>query len=304
MELQKNDLPSTGSQNRKLERHEDVNLSNEDQPPKPQTLPKAAKEMEVLDLIDDCLCEIFEFLDIGSLTKAAGTCKRFLNVARDVFSRKYGNDLIELTSAYDLKQKVVPSVALLKCFGDLIKTVKVKYDKCDRFNMFLENAIADHCQQSLKAITFFRIPDFGFYKIEKPFVNVESIRFIYRCPASLFPKFNQTFPNAQKYSFVYTSFQVKDIQHFPSATHINLIRPRTISTFLRHQSCAAYVAKEIMWIVENCTELVELSIWSSNISKDCFELIEKQFSVGQWKMELKARYNDWIDGDWIVLKKN
>lgn len=77
-------------------------------------------------LNDDCLREIFEYLEFSDLLNCADVCIRFNYIAKGIFSIKYKALVITNDSVLFDKPKAVK--ALQRNFGELIHSVSVKAD--------------------------------------------------------------------------------------------------------------------------------------------------------------------------------
>lgn len=90
---------------------------------------KSKNVRNLVDLNDDCLIAILEFLDVGALTSIAATCNRMYTIARIVFRR---NTDFQRLNVFDIIEAHGANAPLLikthlKLFGRLIKTVTIDF---------------------------------------------------------------------------------------------------------------------------------------------------------------------------------
>lgn len=83
----------------------------------------------LVDLNDDCLFVILEFLDVDALTSIAATCNRLCTIARIVFQRNTEFHRLKVFDVIDAHGAKAPLFIKthLKLFGRLIKTVSVDF---------------------------------------------------------------------------------------------------------------------------------------------------------------------------------
>lgn len=133
-------------------------IFSEENPPKKSRI--EMHQTKLTDLSDDCLFDILKHLDVVDLTNVLKSSRRFLNIARDVFNRKYSNKVIEISNAVTSKAGPIlnlqESVAALGQFGDLITKLNVSFvDKNLHADRQLENAIYNCCCKSLVDIRIY-----------------------------------------------------------------------------------------------------------------------------------------------------
>lgn len=194
--------------------------------PTPKRSRIAVKQMQLTDLIDDCLLEVFKLMTIPNLMNVAEASKSFVKAARDAFQSKYGNKVVVVSNSYSFQTKSLKSVALLKRFGDLMTKLVVNYSYAiHRFDLPLEMAISKHCAQSLTEITLNGMGDDGFYETEQPFEKVTKV-----CIRDGFGVLllEDLFPNVQSLDLVNLKLGTGEntgfiMKNFPSLTHLGLI---------------------------------------------------------------------------------
>lgn len=191
------------------------------------------ESMEIFDLNDDCLIEIFLYLNIDEMVCVAEASERFAESARAAFACKYAKDPVAVTNFDGMKTaQSLSSTKLLRHFGGLIKKLRVKYHSdFHRFDSELENAICKY-GENMNEIELVNCDSLAFMQIQKqPFSSIEKVLFT-RCALGRFVfEFNQWFPNARSLDFVnskmFHSNDAKCIeQHFSKLEHLGIVNPR------------------------------------------------------------------------------
>lgn len=192
------------------------------------------KKLTVLDLDDDCVIAIFDYLEaIDDLVNVAEAHPRFGKSARSVFSRKHGSDEVTVTNFNPTGSvRSLPSAILLRYFGDLISKLHVNYHTdFYRFNSALESAIWKYCKM-VTEIEWVNLDKFGFSQLKKkPLPSVKKVVFT-RCVLGRFVSdFSKWFPNASSLDFkkskVFYAAETKCIeQHFPKVEHLGIINSK------------------------------------------------------------------------------
>lgn len=103
--------PKDSSQKRELDKEnsEQQNKRKKDEAPE-----EAVSLMQLTDVVDDCLEQIFKYLMLPDLISLGDTCKRFQPVATSTFETKCNGKVIEL---YPYPRRLDP----IKLFGNTIK---------------------------------------------------------------------------------------------------------------------------------------------------------------------------------------
>lgn len=107
--------------------------------------------MELLDLNDDCMMKILEYLTIAELSQVASTCTHLKRNARNVFYR------CKRSSVVKLKADSPNGHGILHHFGDLITNISVLFDNhfCNKFsvsNTKLFNRMVNYCTGSIDVL--------------------------------------------------------------------------------------------------------------------------------------------------------
>lgn len=188
-------------------------------------------DLKVTGLFDDCLFEIFKYLNDEDLLHIAGTNERLKAAGRVFFERKYREKAFKVSNNYKYDEKLLPSVAYLKHFGDLIKKMHVDYTHpTHRYDRHLESTIVTYCQKSLIEITLSGAEEDAFCEFEEPFEKAQKVCLNGGFAAYIIRNFNKLFPNAHRLELLETKanwYSNKELiqQHFPSVTHLTVINP-------------------------------------------------------------------------------
>lgn len=133
------------------------------------TLPLDDEADEVADvdpcpeLNDDCLHEIFDYLNVWDLVSVADVCTRFEQVAQTNFSKKHKtfefSDFVMEGTYADKKLPARHMRQFFKHFGSLIVDLSISYYepvKLQRFTNFeILMAMVEHCGESLNVLRLF-----------------------------------------------------------------------------------------------------------------------------------------------------
>lgn len=146
------------------------------------------------DINADCLQSIFNFLNLRDLLNVADANKYIKSAADSLFVRNFGkktiflrvmfarsDELLEMSQHKIEVNDLKTSLRLMRCFGAFIS--KLEYDfsieSVPTHRSVLDRYINDYCAESLIEMEFFTISENVFEHIEKPFLNVQSLRFNY-----------------------------------------------------------------------------------------------------------------------------
>lgn len=190
------------------------------------------KPLLIVDLNDDCLAEVFEYLNFEDLNDIFKTNIRFENGARMAFAFKFANSVYTVaTRSYDGRQQ--PD--FLTRFGGVITKLIVVYrpnTKFPRENAELHKKVFESCYGSLREIEFQEFNSSIFKGIdvaaEHSFGKVTKVRFNIGILEGFLPNFKAWFPNAQSLELENVGFrnEVEAAlieQHFPSLKHMAVI---------------------------------------------------------------------------------
>lgn len=118
--------------------------------------------LNMLDLNDDCLLEIFKNLTDFELADIASTCSRFKTIACDLFSlRHHKSNGLEIDirlgdhNTDDKPTHRRQTAAILREFGELLSKLKITFGNTDRaapHNTIILNVIAKYCTKPLQQL--------------------------------------------------------------------------------------------------------------------------------------------------------
>lgn len=118
-------------------------------------LPPIKMALNLLDINDDCLLEIFSNLSILELKNVASACSRFKTIARDVFLRRQKSNHLEMNLCVHSVAQRRHTAAILRHFGDMLTKVKVIFwdgDKAHLYNTLAFNLMAKYCTGPLESL--------------------------------------------------------------------------------------------------------------------------------------------------------
>lgn len=139
----------------------------------------ATTESEILEALnDDCVCSVFQWLDLPDIFNVAGMCSRFERLAKLAFASTYKKLKLNCTDC-DRNQMV----EILQLFGQSIHVLSIHSDRKVNEAAFLQ-AVIQNCAQS-KGLSLF---DFHI-QVNPPDMNLQLIKLkelsLYRCTGNL-----------------------------------------------------------------------------------------------------------------------
>lgn len=176
---------------------------------RPKTENIVESQHEIYNLNDDCLGEVFMLLNHEDLLNVADTSKRFSDLAKSVYKRKYIDRsvvIIHPSKWYNNRcedpifmSKLHVALKLLRNFGEVIQKLSVTFDNktmnVERLGV-LENYIMKYCSQkdSLKELRLRNCRKKAFDNIEQPFESLEVFIFENGHLGISISDFNRWFP--------------------------------------------------------------------------------------------------------------
>lgn len=108
--------------------------------------------LNIIDLNDDCLEEIFMYLNMKQLFDLVTIHSNFISVCSRIFHRKYRNHEINISSHNMDSFKRFPRV--LKSLSNVITSLRVTFDRFDVLsNELLHRSIMENCAETLCELT-------------------------------------------------------------------------------------------------------------------------------------------------------
>lgn len=111
--------------------------------------------MNLLELNDDVLVEIFHDFSLTELIGVASTCSRLRTIARRVFTLRYNTEYFDIGEALlyhsNLRGRHRAKLATFRIFGDLFTKLKVSFSFID-INMRAFNSIVMYCSRTLEGL--------------------------------------------------------------------------------------------------------------------------------------------------------
>ncbi|XP_037030317.1 uncharacterized protein LOC119070108 [Bradysia coprophila] len=171
---------------------------------RPSGDPKSSEDhtlTSVLSLNDDCLQEIFMYLDSSDLLNTIKTNSRFKYACEQVFKRKYCGTQLVILSNLDKWSKMNLSMKSLKFsvnisnhFGHLISKLRIRF-KLNKIDGLLD-AIAANCDENLLELELEHV---GAYVIKKSLLYVSGLQKM----QSFLSNLSNQFPNLHRLKIHY-----------------------------------------------------------------------------------------------------
>lgn len=200
------------------------------------------KKIKIFDMNVHCQTEVFKYLDVNDLVNASIVWKNTKPALRDVFARKFGNDVITITNFRSAPDSGLPPTPILRRFGNLITKLKVQYNReYPRHCTEMERQILKHCRKTVLEIEFVDCDREAFEDIKSPFPLVEKVTFTRCAPNKLVYEFTKWFPNARSLDINESFLETKDFtcieKRFPRLQHLgignsNFFSKSALSSFL------------------------------------------------------------------------
>lgn len=213
-----------------------MELNIENQQSKRKKNEESSSEININDVIQECLEGIFMYLHFEDLVNVADVSKYFRNCAYLPFSRKYSRKIIEIPAfPYDKRHSYVrrPDIKIthfrfalrtIRCFGHLITQINMTFiDRghinITRNNSYILHHMNEYCSESLVKLSMLTIDDSHIDSLEKPFLKVEEFK-IER--SFNFNRLNELFPNVRRLSFS-RAYDISCIsKYFPQLEHLKI----------------------------------------------------------------------------------
>lgn len=107
-----------------------------------------ASAFDVLDT--NCISKIFSLVGVMDLASLGSVCKKFKQIARKIFKQKHQQNLLKI----DVKNSLVKTARLLRCFQNLITKLAICYDAKTSANVKVDTFLNKYCAKSLDEIQF------------------------------------------------------------------------------------------------------------------------------------------------------
>lgn len=208
------------------------------------------ESMKLTDVNTDCLVRIFEYLRLDDLLNIAHTNKELKTAADLTFVSSFKKERIYLdmlqkrtktgrkripTRSHILESKdsnpdgehyriedLQTSLRLLRCFGHLIDRISIHLPD---YSEHVVPYLTQFCADSLKDIEFVGASK-AFYEdfYQKPFLNVETVRYVYPSYLKKFNQFMEFFPKMSYLGLYKYSIKSTCVNNFtfPHLSHLSI----------------------------------------------------------------------------------
>lgn len=171
--------------------------------------------MNIDDLNDDCLIQIFSHLNFHHLLSVADSNGWLRPAAAYAYKRSYGDKMIQISHVEEEKQIQFSTSKLwsdridlrnlrfclqfLRCLGSGIERIAIDYNEStNEVYEHVHHYINAYCSGSLKEIKFWGKPAKPIRHFVQPFVNVENVSVWCGNLDEQLPKFVEWFPNLRR----------------------------------------------------------------------------------------------------------
>jgi len=230
-----------------------------------------ATSSQLNDLNMDCLLKIVRMLSLADLTRVAGVCRKFQDVAAEAFKYEWKNKTIRLGSKG--RDSKLESTAILRNFGSQLQKVQIVFDKDGNDTFF--QLVMNKCSSELEHV------DFSSTYFNDDVKSVLSNKNIQR--------FNEKFANLKTLRFGNSTDVITEAecieQHFPALEELSL-------------SGYPFVNQNISQFVKVNPQIKSLSSYHCNEVHDAADIIE---IIDQHVPQLE-QLGLWIHGEADVIE--
>lgn len=191
-------------------------------------LSEEATSTGILNLADDCLAEVFTYLDESDLLNVIQANSRFKFATERVFKRKYCRNQVVVSNYHGTRlivYKLKHSISVLEHFGHLISKLCIRF-KLEKIESLLEAVVAN-CGENLCELEFYHLGirrtkpsitfDYGLQrmriflnKLNTRFTNLQHLKFNYCNTSSICPYSDsiiQSIPTLSTFAVVETIYK-------------------------------------------------------------------------------------------------
>lgn len=180
----------------------------------------ALSPINITDLSDECLEQIFERLNLQDLVNLATSNKWLSRSAASLFRHWHGHKIINLEMSADEYCTEIGNMLMinglrqclrtLRCFGPYISNIGLRcFENTSEQINFVTQYLNQYCAETLKNMTFIKMPFLLSTIMQKPFQNVQQIYINESQLVGQLSHFNDWFPNLRRLELVNNTFEPK-----------------------------------------------------------------------------------------------
>lgn len=211
--------------------------ANSIQPPTGSTRTNGYNEccaLNIIDLNDDCLEEIFMYLNMKQLFDLVTIHSNFVTICSRIFHRKYRNHEINISSHNMNLYKRFPRV--LKLLNNVITSLRITFDRFDILsNELIHRSIIENCAETLCELTLNNIQPalmmrttfpnlkkisfnqgrltFSHIELRKSFPNIRCLQLFF-CQTEESGFFAQTIPTLKEFTVAHHNSTFAQLSRF------------------------------------------------------------------------------------------
>lgn len=230
---------------------------------------------KLVDVNDDCLRSIFQFLGALDLINVAEADDRFVPVAAEIFRRHIQGKVLKVVRNPSrcvqndcIKMNMEVASTCFRHFGSLISDLSIDFD--GKQESEIEQSLLMHCRKSLRYLDLYRCQSGSLETMKRPFVNVEELRIMDSMLGRKMSKLNIWFPNLVSLELnnteaIYPEFIEENFSKLENLSISCRTPNRTVALLLVFNpqlkslnlyDFSGYYAAKLIEII--CTSLVEL----------------------------------------------
>lgn len=188
--------------------------------------PMVQSTTKIVDINDDCLSKIFEYLDRKNLFNVAIASEWLRPSAAYVYKRQFGTKEVEIIVCDDFHSNPranasVPELEdwdtyvtvrglktclqFIRCFGSSINHLKINYKNSNsKRHEYVHHHINKYCAKSLARISFLNMPSISMEQFSQVFTNVKDVTFFHCDLGETLPFIAKWFINLRNMEFYLT----------------------------------------------------------------------------------------------------
>lgn len=251
---------------------------------RPENDVAVASPMKILDVNNDCIEHVFNYLGLLDLINVAEASKHLRQVAIMFFAHKYQRKIVKI-NAYKFRSNQFPSVEItndtifihkpkpafkvLRLFGGIIRNTTMFGESSKQLDREILIYINEYCSEALESFATNCGPDFTYAVAKKPYINVEEVSIKFGRIGFVLSQFNDTFPEMRRLELIYTEF----FDHQRFATKFNQLEHLKID--FNATETTAFTRTDVKKLIRLNPQLQSLSI-SGDFNVKFWEYIKEQ----------------------------
>ncbi|XP_055306238.1 uncharacterized protein LOC129570592 [Sitodiplosis mosellana] len=249
-----------------------------------------SKQLQVLDINDDCLQIVFECLDLEDLFNVAEAHSHLVPAARMVFARRYrmkkvflNLDLVRFIDDDCIEVRKDVAAAFFRYFGAVVSSLFINFE--GQRERAIEQSLLDHCPGTLVKFELALCDTSNLDTIDEPFGKVEQLTITKSSLSKRLSRLYVWFPSLTTLKLINVTSEKPEylVAHLPQLRNLVIYNEKmtiplaTISGMLRANPqleslvlCCDYDADFLQSVSASLRRLIELELWAPDDRFLCF----------------------------------